>query len=86
MDTVSIRTTDHTQWWLWVDPRDIAVDADGLELPPHIVEIAIKWLMYQYGLTGEEARAAMTSQRVGPTRQRQRQEAIDVADFVGTLK
>ncbi len=57
-------------------------DVDGMELPPRVVRIAVRWLVWQHGMTVEEAVKTMTGRPIGNTRQRQRQEAIDVADFV----
>jgi protein-tyrosine phosphatase len=57
-------------------------DGDSMELPPRVVHLAIKWLMWQHGMTVEEAGAVMARIPRGNTKQRQRQEAIDVADFV----
>lgn len=57
-------------------------DENGLELSPRVVRIAIRWLIWQHGMTVEEAAKTMTQRPGGNTRQRQRQEAIDVADFV----
>lgn len=57
-------------------------DGDSMELPPHVARNAVRWLMYQHGMTVDEANKTMTGRHSGPTRQRQRQEAIDVADFV----
>ena len=65
----------------------VVCDDHGMELPPRIAEIARKWLVYQHGLTDDEAAKVMIRAKghSGPTRQRQRAEAIDVADFVETL-
>lgn len=56
-------------------------DENGLELNGHTIKVAIKWLIWQHGLTEDQATKCIIHGG-GPTRQRQRQEAIDVADFV----
>lgn len=62
-------------------------DDSSLELPPQIVVTARKWLVWQCGMTAEDAIKVMDCAKGynGPTRSRQRQEAIDVADFVEHL-
>jgi hypothetical protein len=67
------------------DKTTAILDGDGMELPPKIVRVATKWLIYQYAMTEADATKVMATLPRGPTRQRQRAEAIDVADFVETL-
>ncbi len=60
-------------------------DDSGLELTPRVIEVATKWLVWKHRMTYAQAGDLLANHPRGPTRQKQRQEAIDVADFVGHL-
>lgn len=60
-------------------------DGDSMELPSRVAQTAAKWLMWKHRMTEAQAADLLKNLPRGPTRQRQRAEAIDVADFVETL-
>lgn len=61
-------------------------DDDGTELPPENAAVAVRWLTWGDTMTRDQAIETMTKRKLGPIRSMQRRGAIDVADFVRSLK
>jgi hypothetical protein len=77
--------------WKWIRPSrigmlDVAPMADRTDtaddLPAPHKRVAIKWLMWEHGMTVEEASTAFDGLPHGATIARARREAIDVATFI----